>query len=79
MIEDESPNFPVGVLCRVLRVSRSAFYAWRRGESHAETDEGKREAVEACFSSHLRRYGSRRVHAQLRREGWGLGRHALQP
>ncbi len=31
-IEAESANFALVTLCRVCRVSRSAFYAWRAGQ-----------------------------------------------
>jgi putative transposase len=55
------------MLCRVMKVSRSAFYAYRRGASYqktkrqAELDKSARE----CFYLHRRRYGTRRIAAEL--------------
>ena len=29
-VHEEKATFPVAILCRVLRVARSAYYAWAR-------------------------------------------------
>ena len=59
---------PVAPLCRWLKVSRSGFYAWqRRPESrHARRDRQLRVRVQASFDASRQRYGSPRVHADLR-------------
>jgi putative transposase len=51
-----------------MRVSRSGFYAWeRRPESaHARRDRQLRVRVRASFTTSRGRYGSPRVHADLR-------------
>jgi putative transposase len=54
-------------VCDVLGVSRSAYYAWRDGEP---SDRERREAgltplVRAVFWKHRRRYGARRIAAEL--------------
>ena len=36
------------------------------------------QAVTAAFLRHSRRYGSRRIHAELRAEGFGVGRHRVR-
>lgn len=56
------------VLCRVLKVSRSAFYQWKQ---HKEgiADEKKNEVeqkVISIFWEHRRRYGTRRIAAEIR-------------
>lgn len=58
-------------MCRVLRVSRSGYYAWVRRPASPRT------VANAALDVEIRRvhadsdgtYGSRRVHAQLRRDG----------
>jgi putative transposase len=63
--------YPVQVLCRVLGVSRSAYYSWQ-GHKGAGADE-KKKAVEqhaiSIFQEHRRRYGARRVSAELKAAG----------
>ena len=70
-IEAEKDNFDVAVMCRVLGVSRSGYYAW------AQRLPSERAVANAALTQEIRRvhaesdgtYGSRRVHAQLRRDG----------
>ncbi len=64
----------------MLRISRSAYHAYRRGKSHvlsaAKSAFGER--VKAVFDDHRRRYGTRRIAAQLRAEGISAGRFAVR-
>jgi len=50
------------------RISASAYYAYARGETYGETAAQKicREKVRQCFFNHRRRYGSRRIAAELK-------------
>lgn len=59
------------LLCRVLGVSRSGFYAWqsRPLSAHALEDEALKREIGACHVGFRRAYGARRVHAQLRDAG----------
>ena len=70
-IEAEKAYHAVSTMCRVLEVSRSGYYAWssrppseRTVANSALVDEIRRVHAESDGT-----YGSRRVHAQLRREG----------
>ena len=71
MIEAEKANYDVAWMCRLLRVPRSSFYAWR---NRVETPTTARRRV---LAGHVRRVfdesrqtsGCRRVTAQLNREG----------
>ena len=58
-------------MCKVLRVSRSGFYAWaRRGESpRACADRELSAEIRQVHEDSRETYGSPRVHAQLRRKG----------
>jgi putative transposase len=64
------------VICRVLLVCFSAFYAWRRGESHQEKPEDKAvfEKIKTIFWEHKRRYGARRIVAELADQSIKIGR-----
>lgn len=70
-IAEKRVAFPVAVLCRVLCVSRSGFYAWL---TEPETNRERRDAslaakTRAVFAEHRGRYGSPRVHRELRHRG----------
>jgi len=66
-IEERKADWPVALLCRVLGVSRSGFYAWRtRRPSAAERRrEELTERVRQIHHEVKRRYGSPRMHAEL--------------
>lgn len=70
-IQTEKAAFPITVLCRVLGVSRSGFYAAGRRPVAARVAEDARLAVQiaAIHRASRRRYGSPRVHAELRAGG----------
>lgn len=57
------------LLCRVLGVSRSAYYSWKEQQQAGVADE-KKKAVEqqvlSIFKEHRRRYGARRIAAELK-------------
>jgi putative transposase len=70
-IRDHKAEFPVEVLCEVLQVSRSGYYAWaRRPPSPAAAR--REELVEQIRAAHRESrstYGSPRVHRELRARG----------
>jgi putative transposase len=57
-------------MCQVLGLSTSGYYAWcRRSESgHAERDRQLRVLVRASFDASKQRYGSPRIHEDLREQ-----------
>jgi putative transposase len=66
--------------CRLLDVSPSGYYAWRkRAPAAAEpTLAAWQVAAQRVFATHAGRYGQRQLRAQLRREGHAVGRHRLR-
>jgi putative transposase len=66
----------VAVLCRVLQVARSGYYAWKgRGASaRAREDAVLTGHIEAVHTASRGTYGSPRVHAALRAEGVRIAR-----
>lgn len=58
-------------MCRVLGVSQSAFYAWKRRPpcAHYQRDQQLSHKIEQVFHNSRGRYGSPRVHQELRAQG----------
>lgn len=75
-IEAEKANYKVAMLCRVLEVSRSGFYAWRKRppSEHDRRDAQLGVEVAAIFEESRGTYGSPRVHAELQRRDVLVGR-----
>ena len=75
-IETEKAKYPVALMCRVLGVSRSGFYAWRErpASPRARADQRLRVEVSAIHVESRRSYGSPRVQMELRERGQRIGR-----
>jgi putative transposase len=69
----------VSTLCRVLRVRRSGYYAWRGRKKSARALDDQRLIVEirAVFAEKKKRYGSPRVSRELRTRGTRVCRHRV--
>lgn len=70
-IRAEKANHTVAALCRVLQVSRQGFYAWlvRSPCKRQQIDAKLTRTIRKVFEKHRRRYGSPRVHMELRDAG----------
>ena len=66
-IATEKAHHPVALLCRVLHVSRSGFYAWLGREPSARTrsDAALTEQIRVIHRESRGTYGAPRVHAEL--------------
>jgi putative transposase len=75
-IAEEKVAFPIVVLCRVLGVSPSGYYASqaRPVSSHARRDGELSEQIATSHRASKRRYGSPRVYADLKADGVRVGR-----
>ena len=74
-------EFPIALMCRVLGVSRSGLYAWRRraGPSARETENVELlEHIHRIHSASRGAYGSPRVHRQLRRDHVRTGKKRVE-
>jgi len=67
-IEAERVNHRVGRLCRVVKVSRAAYYRWATGRVSRRRLENELllESIRGLYDRSRRTYGSPRVHAELR-------------
>ena len=75
-IQRHRGEFEVRLMCRVLKVSRSGFYASRKSvpSARARTDERLRVKVRAIHKMSRGRYGSPRIHAELQERGERVSR-----
>lgn len=73
-------EFPVLPLCRALGVSRSAYYTWREGKTYGHNEQKQEIArqVKTIFYAHYKRYGTRRIEAELKAAGLGAGRYQIR-
>jgi transposase InsO family protein len=64
--------YPVAKTCAIVGLARSSFYHHKPAREEQEL----RAAIEAVVQE-FPTYGSRRVTAQLRRNGWGVNRKRI--
>lgn len=79
MVEAEKANLPVYRVCRLLEVSASGYYSWkRRLPSHRQKEELVLLArIRAQFATSHETYGGPRMTVELREEGLQVGRHRV--
>ncbi|WP_369369108.1 hypothetical protein AB5L52_45315 (plasmid) [Streptomyces sp. CG4] len=53
-IHAEKANYPVTLLCRVLHVARSSYYAWREGEAARRRRQAADDALAQPPTTHSR-------------------------
>ena len=79
-IEDRRADYPVTILCSTLGVSPAGYYAWRsRPESRRSA--ANRDLVDDIKQVHRDtsgRYGSPRIHAELKAQGRGVSRGRVE-
>jgi putative transposase len=70
-IREHRPQFHLAALCRTLRVSKSGYCTWlRRPESpQAGRNRALVVQIKAAHTRSRKRYGRRRIYAQLQRDG----------
>ena len=75
-----SPAYPVTMLCRVMQVSRSAYYAWLKRPAKLITAKELHlyRCAKALFTASRNSLGSRELSKNLRKEGFIIGRYRTQ-
>ena len=72
-------QIPHATACRALSVSQAWFYKWRDGDpspQHARREQLK-VAIRRLFAKHRGTYGSPRITADLRDEGWRVSQNTV--
>jgi putative transposase len=79
-VEDHRSEFDITVMCRVLNVSRSGYYAWRRRRPCARemADKELLAQIEEIFAESGQTYGSPRVYIELKADGIACGRKRVE-
>ncbi|MBT7046946.1 MAG: IS3 family transposase [Gammaproteobacteria bacterium] len=79
-IRDESSHFPVTVLCRVMRVSTSAYYVWKKrpGQLISADILHLHRRMKELFKQSRDSLGSREMMKKLRKEGIEIGRYKVR-
>ena len=62
-------NLGIERMCQLAQVSRAGFYRYLQEKTPVEEDMELRAAIQQIVLEHRRRYGYRRVSAELRRRG----------
>lgn len=92
-IEAQRDHYPVRLLCQLVEVPASGYYAWQQVQQQvvAKPEPAWETALVKVFGVHKRCYGTRWLRVELRRKGYRIGRqrlrgamrrrglHALQP
>lgn len=75
-IDAQKADFPVAFACRVLGVSRSGYYRWLKEptSNRCRSDEQLATTIRDIHAEHKGRYGSPRIHQELRARGERVGR-----
>lgn len=70
-VEAEKAHHPVTLLCRVLGVSRSGYYAWRERSASVQSQSNHllTNPIRTIHERSRGTYGAPRIHAELRYEG----------
>ncbi|WNZ13547.1 IS3 family transposase [Streptomyces sp. 11x1] len=81
LIHAEKANYPIALLCRVLRVARSSCYAWCEGKAarrrRQAADDALAHEITVLHLASRRTYGVPCIHAELRRLGRRVNRKRI--
>ena len=67
-MEAEKENFRITMMARLLHVSRSGYYSWKRRGGATDPYAALKVKIKAIWESSHRRYGARTIHAELSKE-----------
>jgi putative transposase len=75
VIHEAQKAYPAAVVCRVMDVPRSSYYAWKARQCEGDSGRaGLVREVQAIHAQMRQSYGSRRMSKEMRRRGHAVGR-----
>jgi len=79
MIKDESGNFSIRLMCKLLSVSVSGYYAWkdRAPSARNERDRYLASKIKEIFDDEKSRAGAPRITRRLIKEGESVGKQRV--
>lgn len=75
-IDENRGRFALGLMCRVLSVSRSGYYAWkgRKRSPRRQADAQLIRTIREIHAASRKSYGSPRIYRELKARGYSYGR-----
>lgn len=79
MIKNNENEFPIGLMCRLVSVSRSGYYQWKQRPISERTQANQLLAddIKRIFEDEKNRPGAPRIVQRLKQEGQSVGRHRV--
>ena len=79
LIDAQKAQFPIALMCKVLNVSRSGYYAWCQRPPAPRTQENEMlsQEIQQIHKDSRDTYGSPRIHAALIAKGWQVSRQRV--
>jgi transposase InsO family protein len=79
MIKGNENEFPIGLMCRLVSVSRSGYYQWKQRPISERTQANQLLAddIKRIFEDEKNRPGAPRITQRLKQEGQSVGRHRV--
>lgn len=76
-MKQHQSEFSVSMMCRLLKVARSSYYAYlKRKDEPSKREQSNKvllEKIKLLFTKHKKRYGSPRIHKALKQQGEHCG------
>ena len=78
-IEKNRRSHDISLLCDLLRVSRSGYYAWRSRplSRHRQKDIQLMKVIKELHQGYRRTYGAARLHKEMRQRGFSCSRRRI--
>jgi putative transposase len=79
MVKANETHFPVGMMCRLLSVSRSGYYGWKQRppSGRDRANQLLKAEIKRVFDDEKGRPGAPRIARRLQEEGQPVGRHRI--